>query len=86
MSKIYSIERPDGSKFWVDNKAEALGRGSSLSDQSDGATIIVRSHELFDMPPRKLACALLNGEVVDVSEEAVIGWFSGGKRRPELER
>lgn len=85
MARIYSIEHPDGPRRYCHRRADALSRGSALSDANAGATVIVRAHDLGTMPARELACALLNGEGFVAGSESVIGWFSGGKRRPELE-
>lgn len=85
MSKIYSVEHPDGPRRYTHKRADAMSTGRALSDAQGGKTVIVRSHDLDAMPARELACALLNGQGMGMVSETVIGWFSGGKRRPELE-
>lgn len=81
---IYSVEAPDDRRTFHGHKATALGLGRSLSSSLD-ATVVVRAHELKKMPYQELACALLNATEGVITAGKVIGWFSSGKRRPQLE-
>ena len=84
MSRIYSVELPDDRRTYYPSKTKAMGMGQSQSSALEG-TVVVREHSIREASLRALACDLLNGVGLLRAEEAVIGWFSKGRRQRVLE-